>query len=42
MLRIAQALDSQLRAAMQRAFPEVDALLDLLLLPINKTVFSDI
>ena len=28
MLSLSQSLDAQLRAAMQRAFPEVDAVLD--------------
>ncbi len=41
MLRIAQALDTQLREAMQRAFPEVDALLDPQLAPASKTEFGD-
>ena len=41
MLRIAQALDTQLREAMQRAFPEVDALLDPLLAPASKPEFGD-
>ena len=41
MLRIAQALDTQLREAMQRAFPEVDALLDPQLAPANKPEFGD-
>jgi arginyl-tRNA synthetase len=41
MLRIAQALDTQLREAMQRAFPEVDALLDPQLAPASKPEFGD-
>ena len=41
MLRIAQALDTQLREAMQRAFPEVDALLDPQLVPASKPEFGD-
>ena len=41
MLRIAQALDTQLREAMQRAFPDVDALLDPQLAPANKPEFGD-
>ncbi len=41
MLRIAQVLNTQLREAMQRAFPEVDALLDPLLAPKSQPVFSD-
>ena len=41
MLRIAQALDIQLREAMQRAFPEVDALLDPQLAPASKPEFGD-
>ena len=41
MLRIAQALDTQLREAMQRAFPDVDALLDPQLAPASKPEFGD-
>ena len=41
MLRIAQALDTQLREAMKRAFPEVDALLDPQLAPASKPEFGD-
>ncbi len=41
MLRIAQALDTQLRGAMQRAFPEVDALLDPQLAAASKPEFGD-
>ena len=41
MLRIAQALDTHLREAMQRAFPEVDALLDPQLAPASKPEFGD-
>ena len=41
MLRIAQALDTQLREAMQRAFPDVDALLDPQLVPASKPEFGD-
>ena len=41
MLCIAQALDTQLREAMQRAFPEVDALLDPQLAPASKPEFGD-
>ena len=41
MLRIAQGLDTQLREAMQRAFPEVDALLDPQLAPASKPEFGD-
>ncbi len=41
MLRIAQALDTQLREAMQRAFPDVDALLDPQLAPATKPEFGD-
>ncbi len=41
MLRIAQALNTQLREAMQRAFPEVDALLDPQLAPASKPEFGD-
>ncbi len=41
MLRIAQALDTQLREAMQRAFPELDALLDPQLAPASKPEFGD-
>ena len=41
MLRIAQALDTQLREAMQLAFPEVDALLDPQLAPASKPEFGD-
>ena len=41
MLRIAQALDTQLREAMQRAFPDVDALLDPQLSPASKPEFGD-
>ena len=41
MLRIAQALDTQLREAMQRAFPEVDALLDPQLAPASKPECGD-
>ncbi len=41
MLRIAQALDTQLREAMQRAFPDVDALLDPQLAPANKPEFGE-
>ncbi|WP_115070850.1 arginine--tRNA ligase [Synechococcus sp. UW179B] len=41
MLRIAQALDTQLREAMQRAFPEVDALLDPQLASASKPEFGD-
>ena len=41
MLRIAQALDTQLREAMQRAFPEVDALLAPQLVPASKPEFGD-
>ena len=36
MLRIANALEVQLREAMQRAFPEVDAPLDPQLAPASK------
>ena len=41
MLRIANALEAQLREAMQRAFPEVDALLDPQLAPASKPEFGD-
>ena len=41
MLRIAQALDTQLRGAMQRAFPEVDALLEPQLAAASKPEFGD-
>ena len=41
MLRIAHALDTQLREAMQRAFPDVDALLDPQLVPASKPEFGD-
>ena len=41
MLRIAQALDTQLREAMKRAFPEVDTLLDPQLAPASKPEFGD-
>ncbi len=41
MLRIAQALNTQLREAMQRAFPEVDALFDPQLAPASKPEFGD-
>ena len=41
MLRIANALEVQLREAMQRAFPEVDALLDPQLTPASKPEFGD-
>ena len=41
MLRIAHALDTHLREAMQRAFPEVDALLDPQLAPASKPEFGD-
>ena len=41
MLCIANALEAQLREAMQRAFPEVDALLDPQLAPASKPEFGD-
>ena len=41
MLRIANALEAQLREAMQRAFPEVDARLDPQLAPASKPEFGD-
>ena len=41
MLRIAHALDTQLREAMQRAFPEVGVLLDPQLAPASKPEFGD-
>ena len=41
MLRIANALEVQLREAMQRAFPEVDAPLDPQLAPASKPEFGD-
>ena len=41
MLRIAHALDTQLREAMQRAFPEADVLLDPQLAPASKPEFGD-
>ena len=41
MLCIANALEDQLREAMQRAFPEVDALLDPQLAPASKPEFGD-
>ena len=41
MLRIAQALETQLRGAMQRAFPEADAELDPQLAPASKPEFGD-
>ncbi|MDB4337096.1 arginine--tRNA ligase [bacterium] len=41
MLCIANALEAQLREAMQRAFPEVDALLDPQLAPARKPEFGD-
>ncbi len=41
MLCIANVLEAQLREAMQRAFPEVDALLDPQLVPASKPEFGD-
>jgi arginyl-tRNA synthetase len=41
MLCIANALEAQLREAMQRAFPEVDVLLDPQLAPASKPEFGD-
>ena len=41
MLSLSQSLDAQLRAAMQRAFPEADAGLDPQLAPASKPEFGD-
>ena len=41
MLSLSQSLDAQLRAAMQRAFPEADAVLDPQLAPASKPEFGD-
>ena len=41
MLRIALAVETQLRSAMQRAFPEAEATLDPQLTPASKPEFGD-
>ena len=41
MLSLSHILESQLRAAMQRAFPAVEAVLDPQLVPASKPEFGD-